>query len=70
MLGDSLAFEFYAPTFQKTPMKMKETKCSKMLALKIHTLGNHPKERIQQVKPRYCVTVLSFFKDSLICHFY
>jgi len=28
-------------------MKMEHTECSEMLALKIQTPGNHPKERIQ-----------------------
>ena len=29
------------------PMKMEQTECSEMLAYKIQTSGNHPKERIQ-----------------------
>jgi len=30
-------------------MKMEETECSKTSAYKIQKLGNHPKERIQQM---------------------
>jgi hypothetical protein len=51
-------------------MKMEQAECSKMFAFKTQMPGNHPKERIQQVTPRYCVTVLSFFKDSLIYYGY
>jgi len=32
------------------PMKMEQTECSEMSAYKIQTRGNHPKERIQQIK--------------------
>ena len=36
--------------FLLTPLVMMEqTKCSKTSAHKLQTLGNHPKERIQQV---------------------
>jgi len=31
------------------PMKIKQTKCSETSAHKIHTPGNHPKERIKYV---------------------
>jgi len=49
---------------------MEQTECSKILALKIQTLGNYRNERIQQAKSRYCVTVLSLIKDSLIYNGY
>ena len=55
LLGNSLASEFYMPTFRNTlsvpssypPMKMKQTERSRMLAYKIRTPGNYPAESIQ-----------------------
>jgi hypothetical protein len=47
------------------PMKMKQTECTKTLAYKIQTPGNHPKERIwhskhgEKLKARNTVSFLS-----------
>ena len=61
LLGDSLASEFYVPTFRNTLFHLhrrckqgacstyvNETVCSETSAHKIQTPENHPKERIQQ----------------------
>jgi len=52
LLGNSLASEFYMPTFRNTyqPMRMEQTECSEMSAYKIRMPGNYPKENIQQIK--------------------
>jgi hypothetical protein len=58
-LGDSPASEFYCPAFRNTVCSIfigcvnkknnwNATECSETSAHKIHTLGNHPKERIQR----------------------
>ena len=60
LLGDSLAFKFYVPTFRNTLFHFRrsceqdatfgngiDSVCSLTSAHKIFTLGDHPKERIQ-----------------------
>jgi hypothetical protein len=64
LMANSLASEFYRPTFWKTlsvpssqagscvypPMKMEQTECSKISAYKIQMPGNYPDESIQHSK--------------------
>jgi hypothetical protein len=62
ILGDTLASEFYIPTFRST-LYEDGTECSEMSAHKIRKPENHPKERIQHsehgeiLKRRICTTV-------------
>jgi hypothetical protein len=64
LLGNSLASEIYIPKFRDTlfhlhrqvgvcthaylPMKMEQTECPETSAYKFQTLGNYPKESIQE----------------------
>jgi len=44
------ASEFYMPIILLTPpMQMEQTECTETSTYKIHTPGNHPKERIQHL---------------------
>jgi hypothetical protein len=63
LLGNSLASEFYMPTFRNTlpvpysetsryiylPVNMEQTECSEKSEYKIQTPGNYPKGNIQQI---------------------
>jgi len=60
LLGNSLASEFYMPTFRThsvcsifigtyLPMKIEQTERSETSAYKIQTPGNYPEENIQHV---------------------
>jgi len=53
LLGNSLASEFYTPTFRNTlflTMKMEQTECFETSAYKIQTPGNYPEENIQHTE--------------------
>ena len=56
----NIALRLVHSTRTYLPMKMEQTECSETLAYKFQTLGNHPKESIQQVK-YYCTTVTAAF---------
>jgi hypothetical protein len=49
-LGDSPASEFYVPTFRNTLFHLQMSCEQETWEHKIHTQGNHPKERIQKGK--------------------
>jgi hypothetical protein len=68
LLENSLAFEFYMPTFRNTlfhlhgqvGMKMEQTECSKTLAHKIQTEGNYAEENIQQILFHFCHSINTY----------
>jgi len=79
LLGNSLASEFYMPTFRNTlfhlhrqvgvkndlPMKTEQKECSETSAYKIHMPENYPEESIQHSEHGESLKLRTFFCFTL-----